>query len=312
MIDPRCEAVLIADQNTGQFADRTDDVVRYETQSSGKIDIVYRGGRTYPYGPKRVRILRNPARVPHPPGAKVEVRGAIWEYATEIWAFTDQVGAWRRIFYRRQEGEEVFRTYPASQVRIVMSAAQAPAAAEVLRCWRDIVSRLPDDDPLRRPYGGLDFVHPENVLGCYLAAAPIASRERPPLAIFPFRCNISQRKAADLGLTRSVSVLEGPPGTGKTETILNLIANILTAQGGTVGVVSFTNAAVENVRDKLDELGFGHVIASLGRKRKREEFFAGQATRNARVTSFADGAPPAPPARADGRAGPSPPPVAGG
>ncbi|MGH3853708.1 MAG: AAA domain-containing protein [Pseudonocardiaceae bacterium] len=293
MIDPRCEAVLIADRDTGQFADQTHKVVRYEAQSSGKINLVY-SGRAYLYGPARVRILRNPARVPLPPGAKVEVRGAIWENATEIWAFTGPVGAWWRIFSRRQAGE-VYYTYPASQVRIVMSAAQAPAAAEVLRYWRDIVSRLPDDDPLQRPYGGLDFVHPESVLGCYLAGAPITSRELTVAPIFPFRCNLSQREAVGIGLTRSVSVIEGPPGTGKTETILNLIANIITAEAGTVGVVSFTNAAVNNVRDKLDELGFGHVIASLGRRGMREKFFAGQATRNARVTSFADGAAPAPP-----------------
>jgi hypothetical protein len=104
----------------------------------------------------------------------------------------------------------VYYTYPAAQVRIVMSAAQAPAVAEVLRYWRDIVSRLPDNDPLQHPYGRLNFVHPESVLGCYLAGASIASREPPPLVIFPFRCNISQRKAVDLGLTRSVSVIEGP------------------------------------------------------------------------------------------------------
>jgi hypothetical protein len=209
VIDPRCEVVLIADRDTGQFADRTPDVVRYETQSSKKVDIVYHGGRAYSYGPGRVRILRNPARVPLPPGARVEVCGAIWEYATEVWAFTGSVGAWRRIFSRKQEGEAYY-TYPASQVRIVMSAAQAPAAAEVLRYWRDIVSPLPDHDPLQRPYDGLNFVHPESVLGCYLAGAPIASREPATTAIFPFRCNISQRKAVDLGLTSSVSVIEGP------------------------------------------------------------------------------------------------------
>lgn len=295
MIDPRCEAVLIADRNTGQFADQTRDVVRYETQSSGRIDIVYRSGRAYPYGPERVRILHNSARVPLPSGAKVEVCGAIWTSATEVWAFTGPVGDWWRIFYCRPEGEEAYRTYPASQVRIVMSAAQAPAAAEVLRYWRDIVSRLSDDDPLQRPYGELDFVHPDSALGCYLAGAPIGSRELTAAPIFPFRCNISQREAVDLGLTRSVSVIEGPPGTGKTETILNLIANIITAEAGTVGVVSFTNEAVNNVRDRLNKLGFGHVIANLGRKTKREEFFAGQATRNAAVTSVVDGAVPAPP-----------------
>lgn len=210
MIDPRCEAVLIGDRNTGQFADQTHDVVRYETQSSGKIHIVHRGGRAYPYGPQRVRILRNPVRVSLPPGAMVEVRGAIWEYATEVWAFTGPVGAWWRIFSRRQEEEEKYYTYPASQVRIVPTAAQAPAAAEVLRYWRNIVSRLPDDDPLQRPYGGLNFIHPDSVLGCYLAGAPITSREMAAAPIFPFRCNISQRKAVDLGLTRSVSVIEGP------------------------------------------------------------------------------------------------------
>jgi hypothetical protein len=47
VIDPRCEAVLIADGNTGQFDDETHDVVRYETRSGGKIDIVYRSGGAY-------------------------------------------------------------------------------------------------------------------------------------------------------------------------------------------------------------------------------------------------------------------------
>lgn len=173
---------------------------------------------------------------------------------------------------------------------------QAPAVAEVLSYWRDIVSRLSDNDPLRRAYGELSFIHPESVLGCYLAGAPIESRELTAAPIFPFRCNLSQREAVEIGLTRSVSVIEGAPGTGKTETILNLVANIIAAQAGTVGVVSFNNAAVDNVREKLDELGFGHVIANLGRKKKREEFFAGQATRNARVTHFADGTAHLPPA----------------
>jgi hypothetical protein len=152
VIDPRCEAVLIADRNTGQFADRTRDVASYQTVGD-KIDIVFNGDpRVFSHRWARVRILRNLARVSLRPGARVEVRGAIWEYATELWAFTGPVGAWWRIFSRRQEGEEVYYTYPASQVRVVMSAAQAPGAAEVLSYWRDIMSRLSDDDPLRGAY----------------------------------------------------------------------------------------------------------------------------------------------------------------
>nr|WP_231974487.1 AAA domain-containing protein [Pseudonocardia sp. HH130630-07] len=88
--------------------------------------------------------------------------------------------------------------------------------------------------------------------------------------------------------------MEGPPGTGKTETILNLIASVIADGGKTVAVVSFSNAAVDNVRDKLDELGFGHVIASLGRKDKREQFLANQGVRNGTVDTFTAGAPPRP------------------
>jgi hypothetical protein len=251
----------------GQYDDRTRDVARYQTQTVGdKIDIAFkRGPRVFSYGPERVRILRNSERVCLPQGAKVEVRGVIWAGETEVWTFTGPDRAWWRIFYSSQEREEAYRTYPASQVRIVTSAAQAPAVAEVLSYWRDIVSRLPDDNPLRRAYGTLNFIHPESVLGCYQAGAPIESRELTAAPIFPFRCNLSQREAVEIGLTRPVSVIEGPPGAGKTETILNLVANIIAAQAGTVGVVSFNNAAVENVRDKLDELGCGHVIANLGR-----------------------------------------------
>jgi hypothetical protein len=80
VIDPRREAVLIADRGTGQFGDRTRDVARYQTQTvGGTIDIVFNGDpRVFSYGSERVRILRNSERVSLPLGAKVEVRGFIW------------------------------------------------------------------------------------------------------------------------------------------------------------------------------------------------------------------------------------------
>src|SRR5690606_13186719 len=43
--------------------------------------------------------------------------------------------------------------------------------------------------------------------------------------IFPFGFNISQQKAVDTAFNNNLSVIEGPPGTGKTQTILNIIAN---------------------------------------------------------------------------------------
>ena len=155
----------------------------------------------------------------------------------------------------------------------------------MLGYWRAVAARLEPDDPLRSAYDRMDFVDPESTLSRYLTDAPIEHRAPGLTPIFPFRSNLSQQQAVDNALTRSISVIEGPPGTGKTETILNLIANIV-ARGGTVGVVSFNNAAVDNVGEKLDEAGFGHMVARLGRRELRDAFFAHQEVRNNRLADL--------------------------
>jgi hypothetical protein len=285
-------AVLIRDR-ANQFKDRTQDISRIRITDQ-RIEIVFNdSNKSFGYGWDRVRILRNPRRHVLMGGERVEVNGSAWKSPTEVLTFTDADGAWSRIFYRTQAGE-AYITYPASRVRVITSATETRAVADVLGYWRAVVSCLPRDDPLRLGYEKLVFVHPESALNSFLSGSPIESRPSDITLIFPFRCNLSQRAAVEKALTRSVSVIEGPPGTGKTETILNLIANIVAVQHMTVGIVSFGNAAVDNVRDKLDRLGFGHAIGNLGRQEKREEFFAGQAARNAQVAQFLARAPDRP------------------
>ncbi|TDC89294.1 hypothetical protein E1161_21605 [Saccharopolyspora aridisoli] len=84
-----------------------------------------------------------------------------------------------------------------------------------------------------------DYIHPGSALGAYLTGSPIETRELAAPPIYPFRCNLSQRAAVENALTCSVSIFERPPGTGKTETILNLIANIAesTPQGDADDVI---------------------------------------------------------------------------
>ncbi|MER6987613.1 AAA domain-containing protein [Saccharopolyspora hirsuta] len=293
MIDPRGQAVLILDRESGQFQDKTSEVREVEPQADGRVGVVFTRGRRYPYGKDRVRVLRNPERVEITGDARVEVQGAVWENAFEVVTFAAPEGAWSRVFYRIR-GSEKHLLYPASQVRVLTSATGSGPAADVLRYWRTILSGLPADDPLVRPYAKLGgFVHPESVLGTYLVGAPIEPRELDGIPIFPFRCNLSQREAVENGLTRSISVIEGPPGTGKTETILNLLANIV-IRGRTVAVVSQGNSAVDNVKEKLDRLGFGHVLANLGNADKQEEFFKDQPARNAKVVTLAANIPQPP------------------
>lgn len=74
--------------------------------------------------------------------------------------------------------------------------------------------------------------------------------------LYPFGFNISQQQAVDNALTNQLSIIEGPPGTGKTQTILNIIANIVMA-GKTVAVVSANNSATANVLEKLQKYDLG-------------------------------------------------------
>ncbi|SPR95941.1 AAA domain-containing protein [Cupriavidus taiwanensis] len=91
--------------------------------------------------------------------------------------------------------------------------------------------------------------------------------------IFPFGLNESQLTAVTQAFRAQVSVIEGPPGTGKTQTILNILANII-LRGQTVAVLSNNNAAVENVYEKLEKCDLGHLVAKLGNQDNRKDFFA--------------------------------------
>lgn len=93
--------------------------------------------------------------------------------------------------------------------------------------------------------------------------------------IFPFGVNESQLLAVNRAFEAQVSVIEGPPGTGKTQTILNIIANIL-LRGQTVAILSNNNSAVGNVYEKLGKCGLDYLVACLGSKQNREDFFATQ------------------------------------
>lgn len=114
------------------------------------------------------------------------------------------------------------------------------------------------------------------------AAAPLVNEiaaEAPSLGkepiIFPFGLNLSQMNAVDTALTHGLSIIEGPPGTGKTQTILNILANIVIRKQ-TALVTSPNNAATRNVEKKLEKAGFGFLVAALGKKGNVDDFVTHQ------------------------------------
>ena len=93
--------------------------------------------------------------------------------------------------------------------------------------------------------------------------------------VLPFGANSSQLKALHNALTRQLSIIQDPPGTGKTQTILNIISNLLLRKK-TVLVVSNNNSATGNIYEKLAKDKFDFLCARLGKRENIERFLSSQ------------------------------------
>jgi len=91
--------------------------------------------------------------------------------------------------------------------------------------------------------------------------------------ICPFDFNKTQISAIKNALHNKISIIKGPPGTGKTQTILNLICNLI-INDKSVAIVASTNSAIENIEEKLQNKGYNNLIASLGNGIKKASFFS--------------------------------------
>jgi AAA domain len=98
----------------------------------------------------------------------------------------------------------------------------------------------------------------------------------------------SQHSALIHALCGQSLVIEGPPGTGKSQTITNLIAAAL-ARGKTVLFISEKLAALEVVRKRLDDAGLGIFCLEIhSHKTKKGALIADLAQRNKARRTFRD------------------------
>ncbi|WP_195989459.1 AAA domain-containing protein [Clostridium sp. D53t1_180928_C8] len=128
---------------------------------------------------------------------------------------------------------------------------------------------------LGKQYEKITYISPKSALAFYLNPNHIEKKKYYKNIIFPFGFNLSQKEATEKAFENKVSVIEGPPGTGKTQTILNIIANAI-MNDKTVAVVSNNNAATENVYEKLSKYNLDFFAATLGRRENKEKFINSQ------------------------------------
>ncbi|MFI6345197.1 AAA domain-containing protein [Streptomyces sp. NPDC050560] len=81
----------------------------------------------------------------------------------------------------------------------------------------------------------------------------------PASLVTPLPCNEAQSAVLRSAMTRRLTVATGPPGTGKSQLVANLVATAIAA-GQTVLVASTNNDAVDEVWRRCDELVPGSVV----------------------------------------------------
>lgn len=131
---------------------------------------------------------------------------------------------------------------------------------------------------LTKEYEKINFIEKDTALYKYLnpiKGVKNATNRNLNELIFPFGANKSQFEAVRNAINNQISIIEGPPGTGKTQTILNIIANII-RNGQTVAVVSNNNAATDNVYEKLEKYNLDYLCARLGKKENKDDFINNQ------------------------------------
>ncbi|MBK8975482.1 MAG: DUF4011 domain-containing protein [Planctomycetes bacterium] len=141
--------------------------------------------------------------------------------------------------------------------------------------WRDLQAR--SDDLLRNPV----VAHlveragePYEADAVFPDPTGLDETHAPSDTLCPLDADSSQLAAVFASEQGRTFVLEGPPGTGKSQTITNLIAQNL-AQGRRVLFVSEKRAALEVVRERLGRVGLAEFCLELhSDKASRQEVVA--------------------------------------
>lgn len=172
-------------------------------------------------------------------------------------------------------------SYSKNRAKIIRTALSGDNAYNVFNYLKEIAETVglktdEGENILSNSFNGISDI-PENcILGSLLngTIAPTNTKATNP-DFFPFGFNLSQRNAVNIAFSTKLSIIEGPPGTGKTQTILNIIANAV-LNGKSVAVVSSNNSATKNVYEKLEKNGIEFIAALLGNSQNKKEFINSQ------------------------------------
>ena len=248
------------------------------------VFITFNGQKEYPYNKAQVLFLKPDETVLVEDKLVLNGDKPLRDvYAVQY--FHHYLTEYCRLYYGSGRVELV--SYP--NIRIVNSALHHPVAKNCFEYLKQIAFEVglveEGHNILAHYYEKVGMLREDSVLALFLRGQYESKSDGKPPAIYPFGFNLSQKKAVENALTDTISIIEGPPGTGKTQTILNIIANAV-MRGESVAVVSSNNSATANVLEKLEKYGVDFIAASLGSSANREAFVASQKTDLPDMTSW--------------------------
>lgn len=260
---------------------KTSDVIScVYNENTQRWDVKFKNGKIYSYAYLNIEKLSNPV-VLNPNLYRISRGGTELFNITAIYVFRGKYETYWHICFNNDSE----RDYCESDLIIKESCLSQTQTANVFEYIKQIAGLInPGNEDkgerlLSKRFNKISFIGNDIALAKYLnpSSSQGSKIKHEYTPIFPFGCNNSQYKAVKNAMENQFSVIQGPPGTGKTQTILNIISNIL-IQGKTVLIVSNNNAATENVYEKLSspKYNLGFIAAILGNFQNKKAFIEHQ------------------------------------
>jgi very-short-patch-repair endonuclease/KaiC/GvpD/RAD55 family RecA-like ATPase len=251
--------------------DKTDEIKHLSIQGN-TILVTYKSNKKYPYNKSNVQVYQ-PKEIFLPQNTIVLVNGKQVREFSKCVLYQNHA----RVFH----GYGKPKLHPRHSVKIIHSCLQEKKTSDCFNYLKQIANAIglhgkDGGNILANKYEKVTFIREDGVLGSFLRGQfnrtflPSAKT-----ALYPFGFNASQKQAVENAMSSQLSIIEGPPGTGKTQTILNIIANAI-MNNESVAVVSSNDSATRNVFEKLKNNKVDFVAAYLGKADNKKAFIKNQ------------------------------------
>lgn len=190
-----------------------------------KWDVKFNNGKIYSYGYLNVEKLTDPV-VLNPNMYRISREGRELFDIKAIYVFKSAYESYWHICF----GDGSERDYCQGDLNFVESCLSQSQSANVFEYIKqiaglsDIKNEETGEKLLAKRFEKISFVGADIALAKYLNPCSLQTGKmrREYIPIFPFGCNNSQYKAVKNAMENQISVIQDPPGTGKTQTILNI------------------------------------------------------------------------------------------